>query len=1192
MAEEIGPRVPASLPRRLTAIALPALALGLLLSWVASAGAHRPDFFVLLGILALPLLAPCWPGAAPYGERLARGGTGLASATVLALTLLRQTALNDVTLTVPLFGLLILGMTLALQAALTPRRALAALHAALALLAGLALARGEDAAQALGATLLTPTPWAILVLAAVGIVALTRPWRRWPHVASYALVIGGLAAFWRWGGPLTELAAIRGGLQPLELRAAGLIPACMLIGGGAQVSLALLLPRAPWSRAARADLCAHLLLIGLPVAAATLPIRTSLPFEGAFRLAWLAWFLVALILARLAVAMGLLLRAADEAGAATRGRETRLALAFFAVCFATYWSAILWRADSFGLIGDEPQYLAATMSLRDGRNLELADSLFSPQMSAVVADPEGERDLHVYEDASADRMLFSRNFGPPRQDLFLPLVASPAWAGQAGLTSTIELFNPNLESAGGTVTFRDPAGQVVLAQPIVVAPGTTLILQPPASGVVALSAAINVGKPILAAARARTPEGSTENYFATVATARHCLPVHLDPARWHARVFVQNGLPNEAEASWTRYRADGATLARGSIIVPPGGVADFLLAPDTVGDTICLTGDGPIATLLLAQAAPGLLIAQGHPAQVARLDIPARHTTLGYLGLRRVVIHNPGGDSIALALDREYASSTQEILIAAHGTWSYDVTANAARITSAEPVMVEVIETIGRHAATVTPEQTAGETLTLPVIDVGRDHYAVSQIELVNRGAGETQATLTLLDGRGGVLWTDKIAVAGDGTTSKAFWYRGADSRVLMIQGRSPLTATLLQREISTASPVHGLGLSLALLPGYALAGYGGVLATAALLAALLALVVYDLLRRLGLDARAALIIAGLLACSSPLAPAAVRLYAEVGGTLLIALALCCADNWRIGRWPAAVAAPLGLLCLGGAVLFHARLLPLAFVVVASVGALLVARLLRGRGGSRSRRWLLLGALLVGGVALLAGAFVLAGRIDPRLRPAYLRDFLLLSQLGPQSLGILFDRASGLFPAVPILLLAASGFGWAIRRVPYLGWTALALCIVQFFAVALRGGGWETWGPPARYIYPAMPFAAMALGAAWCWGFARPVRFLAGALGGVGLLVTAFSWWLPLGLHYGIALPTAYWFTDVVLPAFLGANPFRLFPALVSVVASPLRPTLPWLALVALGLLLGLPWHRLRPARLRRAAPPHAQPGD
>jgi hypothetical protein len=68
---------------------------------------------------------------------------------------------------------------------------------------------------------------------------------------------------------------------------------------------------------------------------------------------------------------------------------------------------------------------------------------------------------------------------------------------------------------------------------------------------------------------------------------------------------------------------------------------------------------------------------------------------------------------------------------------------------------------------------------------------------------------------------------------------------------------------------------------------------------------------------------------------------------------------------------------------------------------------------------------------------------------------------------------------------------------------------------------------------------------------------------------------LPLGLHYGVDFPQGYWFADDTLPPLLGVNPFRLFPVLSSVIISPWRILYPWLALLALGTLLGFPWHRV-----------------
>ena len=79
-------------------------------------------------------------------------------------------------------------------------------------------------------------------------------------------------------------------------------------------------------------------------------------------------------------------------------------------------------------------------------------------------------------------------------------------------------------------------------------------------------------------------------------------------------------------------------------------------------------------------------------------------------------------------------------------------------------------------------------------------------------------------DADGRAVWTDKIAICAGCTVSKPFWYRGAGGLVLSAQAQQPLTGALLQKAIVEVRPSHGIGLSLALLAGYALAGYQGAL--------------------------------------------------------------------------------------------------------------------------------------------------------------------------------------------------------------------------------------------------------------------------------------------------------------------------------------------------------------------------------
>ncbi len=1153
------------------AVGLPAFALGLALAWANAAGGRRFDFLLLPPILFLMLAAPRWPGGrsaadplAPDGDRrvepLLRGIVPVALALMLGLTLLRGRDPAAAALTPMLLALWVAVAYAALTAAVGPRAAQGGILAGLAGLAGLGLAFRLDAPQALGTALLTPTPWVALALVALSALALARPWPRRIQWPIYALAVGALAAYWGWGAPL----AGAGRLAPFEGRALGLIPAFILIGGGAQLLLAFLLPRVPWGRTAAADLAATLPLAGVPLVASLLPLRTPLFFEGDFGVAWLALALIAVVLLRAAVMVAFARRAALalDLAATPRARDTRLALAFFVLCAAAYWPAILWRVESYGLYGDEPQYLAATMSLWNGHNLQLADSMFSPQMTAVLSDPNADRDLHIYEDASTDRMLFSHNFGPARTTAFLPFVAAP------GVTSAIEIFNPDLESAGGTLVFRDAAGTTIEERPVLVPPGKSLLLQPPAApGLV--SAALVVGKPVGTAVRLTAPGAGTELYFGQAVTPRHCLPFDLPTRGWTAQLIVQNGFPTAGSAAWTRYDPAGTPLAQGTMALPGNGSGTVPVELAGGYGTICVAADGPVTPILVAQGSPGLLIVQSAAATPSRIDVPERRVTLGYGGEREVLLHNPSADSVAVTIGRP-GVPPEEAGIAAHGTWRFASGGGTATITTADGVMSGVVERLGVHSAAVTPEQTAGTALTLPTIDTGRDGYAVSQIELTNREPEAVQATLAIQDGSGAILWSDKIFVGANTTTTKAFWYTGADSRFMTIAARTPLTATLLQREIRSAGFAHGLGLALALLPGYAIGGYGGVLATVALLAATVALALHALLRRLGLDAPTAIGVGATLAFSSPFTPAAVRLYAEVGGTLCLLLAVLCADNWRRGRWPLWVTGPLIALCIAGATLFHPRLLPPG-LVIGGLTALLAlwraGRRLRRGGG---RRWLALGGGLLGGATLLAGGAALALAVEPRLRPAFLARFFDARGLGAQEFGVLLDRAAGILPTVPLLLLAGSGFVWAIRRAPFLGWTALAVTVTQYALVALRQGGWETWGPPGRYIYPAVPFLGLAFGAAWCWGFGRPVRLLAGALGAVGLLVTFYAWWLPLGLHYGVGGAASYWFADVILTPLLGANPFRLFPALPSTLRAPWATVLPWLAVLLVGALLGV----------------------
>lgn len=1154
--------------RQVLALTGPVLLLTALLLVATSIELHGPGFLVVPLLLMLNLALPAWSGARLGVERLLRAGTGVGAALVLGLALLRGGLVARMAATLGLFVLLVVAASVVLHLALTPRAALGALLGALLVPAALLVAQPVEATAALDRALRGPTPWVTALILALGAGALARVRWRGLAVAVYLLVSVALAAYWRWGGPLAEVAAVRG-LRGLEVRAAGYLPAFIAIGAGAQALLALLFPHHDWRRAARADCCALLILAGVPVVARILPLRPQLFYEAEFHLAWLAWFSVALLALRGLVALRFLLRAAGDV-VPLRGRDARLALAFLVVCLAFAWPATIWRSASLGLGADEPQYYAATMSLWDHHTLHLAPSLYSDAINPVLEDVTEERPLHASEDATFDHLSFAPSLGTPRQTFFFPLVAGP------GVGAQIVVVNPGIEVAGTEVTFRDAAGAVVETRRVVVEPGRAAAVVAPLGGGDWGGATLAAGKPVLAAARVRIAGAGEEIYAGAVPTPRHCLPFDLAGRAWSARLLVQAGVPSEVAATWRVYDVAGALAGQGAVVVAANGVTAQALALPVATGAICLTGDAPVAAALVATAAPGLLVQQGQPAGAVALAVPARHITLGFGGRREVLLHNPGADDATVAIDR--AGAREERTVPSHGTLVLIADDATPIITAPDALIATVLEIFDTGIAALTSAGSAAEQLFIPAGDPGAGNYAVAQIELTNHGASGTQAVATLRDADGQVVWMDKIAVCAGCTVSKPFWYRGAGGLVLVAQAHQPLTGALVQRAIVEVRPSHGIGLSLALLPGYALAGYQGALFANALLAALLALAIYALLRRATCDAGAALALAALCGATSPLVTGAMRLYAEIGGSALIALAVLCADDWRRGRGWAILGVPP---CLAGALLFHGRLVPLALVVGGSLVALVLVRLVRRRAGPVDRRWI--GGALVALVAAALLAGMVAAR-EPRLQPAYLRQFLATATFPQYALGVLFDRGSGLIPAAPIFLLAAGGFVAAVRRAPYLGLTGLALASVQFLAVALRAGGWEAWGPPGRYILPAVPWLALALGAGWRWQFRRPVRLLAGGLALWGLACALYALWLPLGLTYTLGPPSPYWHTDVILPPLLGANPLRLFPQITSPTGVARATLLAWGGVLLAGLLLGLPW--ALPRRAAGTAPP------
>ncbi len=290
---------------------------------------------------------------------------------------------------------------------------------------------------------------------------------------------------------------------------------------------------------------------------------------------------------------------------------------------------------------------------------------------------------------------------------------------------------------------------------------------------------------------------------------------------------------------------------------------------------------------------------------------------------------------------------------------------------------------------------------------------------------------------------------------------------------------------------LHAVGLSLLLLPAYALGGYAGASFFMALLGVLVAWETRGLLRDVLVgpaaggraevrQARpAADAVAWVIALSPPLLHFAGLVFTEVAAALMVVIVLRHARGLREKPWGVA-------LGLGAAASFlpwlNVRYVPVAGVLLVYA----LAQRPRWRGALA-----LVGAAVASAVASGLYHFTLYGFFDPR-RVYGRRHDLVLARIPEGVGGILFDQEFGLLVYAPVLALAVSGFFALLKRARATGLAALAVTLVTL-GIA---GSWMMWrggfNPPARFLVPVIPAVALAVGAALPRGFTAPAALLAG----------------------------------------------------------------------------------------------------
>jgi hypothetical protein len=283
---------------------------------------------------------------------------------------------------------------------------------------------------------------------------------------------------------------------------------------------------------------------------------------------------------------------------------------------------------------------------------------------------------------------------------------------------------------------------------------------------------------------------------------------------------------------------------------------------------------------------------------------------------------------------------------------------------------------------------------------------------------------------------------------------------------------------------VHAIGLSLLVLPAYALGGYPGVSFFMAALALLLVREIRRLLVAVGASDRAALGLASLLALSPPLVQYVGLVFTEVPAALVLARALrgiLAPAPWR----PRDVIGWTLPLCA----------LPWFNVRYAPVTAIVLAGALLARPSRRVAAALAALALVsAGGIMLYHRA--LYGFLDPRLVWGARPEFSVAT-LAEGLPGLALDQEFGLLPYAPLFAFCLPGVVRLVRERTRLAAVVLALLL----AVVGTAGSWHMWrggfNPPARFLVPLLPVFAVAL-----------ARGLRGGLGAAGALAAGWGLWV------------------------------------------------------------------------------------
>lgn len=283
---------------------------------------------------------------------------------------------------------------------------------------------------------------------------------------------------------------------------------------------------------------------------------------------------------------------------------------------------------------------------------------------------------------------------------------------------------------------------------------------------------------------------------------------------------------------------------------------------------------------------------------------------------------------------------------------------------------------------------------------------------------------------------------------------------------------------------IHAPGVSVLVLPAFAVAGYPGAVLTIALLVAAAMAGLWLVVWQMTSSAHAAWVAWATVALTVPMVFHAFTIYPDGAGAACTVAGLWLLVALERGR---PVSRPALAAC--GAAMAALPWLHTRFAIVAGLlGIAIVLRLVWRRDAQPGRQpglarglgdaAVFLALPIVAAIAWFGYFWMIWGTLNPSAPyGGYTQS--AVAHLGPGLSGLLGDQQFGLVPSAPVYLAAMVGMLPLARRRPRLAFELALLAVTYTVAVASYRMWWGGFSAPARFLIVILPVAAVPMAALW-----------------------------------------------------------------------------------------------------------------